>query len=115
DTKFDEVMRKFVLFKNSEGKLVTLEDYQASIPESYKEKLKDKYVYFEKGLSDESLRKQLLAEGIHVLETDQYIDPHFMQHAEMKALGEQSFKFAAIDSEVENILESAETSPEDIK
>ena len=42
DPKFDEVMRKYVLFKNSEGKLVTLEDYQASIPETYKEKLKDK-------------------------------------------------------------------------
>jgi molecular chaperone HtpG len=115
DTKFDEIMRKFVLFRNSEGKLVTLEEYQASIPESYKEKLKDKYVYFEQNLSDESLRKQLWAEGIHVIETDQYIDPHFMQHAEMKQLGEQSFKFAAIDSEVENLLDTTETTPDDIK
>lgn len=115
DTKFDEVMRKFVLFKNSENKLVTLEDYQASIPEAFKEKLKDKYVYFEKNQSDESLRKQLLAEGIQVLETDQYIDPHFTQHAEMKALGEQSFKFSAIDTEVENLLDSAVTTEDDMK
>ncbi|HXH76303.1 MAG TPA: molecular chaperone HtpG [Bacteriovoracaceae bacterium] len=115
DPKFDEIMRNFVLFKNTEGKLVTLEEYQASIPESYKEKLKDKYVYFEKNLSDESLRKQLWAEGINVLETDQYIDPHFLQHAEMKALGEKSFKFSAIDSEVENLLDTAQTSPDDIK
>lgn len=115
DTKFDEVMRKFVLFKNSENKLVTLEEYQASIPDAYKEKLKDKYVYFEKNQSDESLRKQLLAEGIHVLETDNYIDPHFMQHAEMARQGEQSFKFAAIDSEVENLLDTATTTPDDVK
>jgi molecular chaperone HtpG len=115
DTKFDEVMRKFVLFKNSEAKLVTLEEYQASIPEQYKEKLKDKYVYFEKNQSDESLRKQLMAEGIHVIETDQYIDPHFMQHAEYSKLGEQSFKFTSLDSEVENLLDTATTSPEDIK
>ena len=115
DPKFDEVMRKFVLFKNSDGKLVTLEDYQASIPDSYKEKLKDKYVYFEKNQSDESLRKQLQAEGIQVLETDQYIDPHFMQHSEMSKLGEQSFKFVSIDSEVENLLDTAQTSPDDIK
>lgn len=115
DTKFDEVMRKFVLFKNSNGELITLDDYQNSIPDAYKEKLKDKYVYFEKNQSDESLRKQLLAEGIQVIETDQYIDPHFMQHAEMKALEERSFKFSAIDSEVENLLDSATTSADDIK
>jgi molecular chaperone HtpG len=115
DTKFDEIMRKFVLFKNSESQLVTLEEYQASIPETYKEKLKEKYVYFEKNQSDESLRKQLLSEGIHVIETDQYIDPHFMQHAEMSKQGEQSFKFSAIDSEIENILEATTTTADDIK
>lgn len=115
DTKFDEIMRKYVLFKNSENKLVTLDEYQESIPESYKEKLKDKYVYFEKNQSDESLRKQLLTEGIHVLETDTYIDPHFLQHAEMKKLEDKSFKFVAIDSEVENLLEGANATADDIK
>lgn len=115
DEKFDEVMRKFVLFKNTDGKLVTLEEYQASVPEQYKEKLKDIYVYFEKNMSDESLRKQLHAEGVQVLETDQYIDTHFMQHAEYKKLGEQSFKFSAIDSIIETILETTETTPDDIK
>ena len=115
DEKFDEVMRKMVLFKNTEGKLVTMEEYQASVPESFKERLKDKYVYFEKNLSDESLRKQLIAEGIHVLETDQYIDPHFMQHCEMKAQGEQNFKFTAIDSAMELLHDSSETTPDDVK
>lgn len=115
DEKFDEVMRKMVLFKNTEGKLVTLEEYQASVPETHKEKLKDTYVYFEKNLSDESLRKQLFAEGVQVLETDQYIDPHFMQHCEYKKLGEQSFKFTAIDTIAESLLDSAETTPDDIK
>jgi molecular chaperone HtpG len=115
DTKFDEIMRKFVLFKNSEMKLVTLEEYQASIPENYQEKMKDKFVYFEKNQSDESLRKQLLSEGIHVIETDQYIDPHFMQHTEMTKQDDKSFKFAAIDSEIENLLGTSTTSADDIK
>ena len=115
DTKFDEVMRNFVLFKNTEGKLVTFDEYQAAIPESYKEKLKEKYVYFEKNMSDESLRKQLLSEGINVIETDQYIDPHFMQHVEMSKIGEKTYKFAAIDTEVENLLDTATTTPDDIK
>jgi len=115
DTKFDEVMRNFALFKNSDGKLVTLDEYQASIPDVYKEKLKEKYVYFEKDRSDESLRKQLLSEGIQVIETDQYIDPHFMQHAEMAKFEEKSFKFVAIDSEVENLLDTETTTADDIK
>jgi molecular chaperone HtpG len=115
DTKFDEVMRKFVLFKNSDNKLVTMEDYQASIPENYKEKLKDKYITFEKNASDEALRKQLLAEGIHALEIDNYIDPHFTQHAEMTKLGEQSFKFSSVDAEIENLLDTAATTEDDIK
>ncbi len=115
DTKFDEVMRKFVFFKNSAGKYVTLEEYQASIPEQYKEKLKDKYVYFEKNLSDESLRKQLLADGINVIETDQYIDPHFMQHAEYSKINDTTCKFVSIDSEIENLLDSLATTEDDIK
>jgi molecular chaperone HtpG len=115
DEKFDEVMRKFVLFKNTTGQLVTFDEYQESIPEIYKEKLKDKYVYFEKNMSDESLRKQLILENIQVIETDQYIDPHFMQHSEYKKIGEQSFKFSAIDSMIETLLESEQTTPNDIK
>lgn len=115
DTKFDETMRSFVLFKNSDRKLVTLDEYQASIPEALKEKLKDKYVYFEKSKSDESLRKQLKAQGVQVLETDDYIDPHFMQHAEMKAVGEKKYQFSAIDSEIENLLESTASSDDDMK
>jgi molecular chaperone HtpG len=115
DNKFDEVMRKFVLFRNSENKLVTLDEYQSSLPESLQEKLKDKYVYFEKNMSDESLRKQLLAEGVQVLETDQYIDPHFMQHCEMMKQEERSYKFSAIDSEIENLLEADQTTEEDMR
>ncbi len=115
DTKFDEVMRKFVLFKNTDEKLLTLDEYQAAVPESFKEKLKDKYVYFEKNLSDESLRKQLQAETIPVIETDQYIDPHFMQHSEMKKIGEQGYSFTAIDSAMELLFEAATTTEDDVK
>jgi molecular chaperone HtpG len=38
-----------------------------------------------------------------------------MQHTEMGKQEERSYKFAAIDSEVENLLESAETTADDIK
>ncbi|MFA5583728.1 MAG: molecular chaperone HtpG [Bacteriovoracaceae bacterium] len=115
DNKFDEVMRNYVLYRNSENKLVTFEEYQASIPESYKEKMKEKYIYFEKFGSDESLRKQLLAEGIHTLETDDYIDPHFMQHIEMHKTGDVSYKFVSVDSEIENLLSEENASADDMK
>src|SRR5690606_36942644 len=89
--------------------------YQASIPESYQEKLKEKYIYFEKFSSDESLKKQLLSEGIHTIETDDYIDPHFMQHSEMHKLGETNYKFASVDSEIENLLSEGAAAPDDMK
>jgi molecular chaperone HtpG len=115
DAKFDEVMRKFVLFKNSDAKLVTLEEYQNSIPETYKEKLKGKVITFEKNASDESLKKQLLSVGVHTIEIDNYIDPHFTQHSEFKKIEGLETKFVSIDSEFENIMESAATNDEDMK
>lgn len=115
DAKFDEVMRKYVLFRNTDGKLVTLEEYQASIPETYKEKLKNRYITFDKLTGDESLRKQLQAEGVQTLEIDNYIDPHFTQHAEMKKLGEEEFKFTSVDTVVEELLHSGETTADDIR
>lgn len=115
DNKFDEMMRSMVLFKNSEGKLITLSEYQESLPESVKEKLKEKYVYFEKGASDEALRTQLLAEKIQTIETDNYIDPHFMQHSEYQKVGENSMKFVSIDSEIENLLETSAVTDTDMK
>jgi molecular chaperone HtpG len=109
DEKFDSLMRDKVLFKNTEGKLMTFDEYQESIPADYKEKLKDKYITFEKGASDESLRAQLLAEGIQTIETENYIDPHFTQHCEFKKQGDKTIKFSPIDEEVENLLASDES------
>lgn len=115
DEKFDELMRDKVLFTNSKGKFMTLTEYSESIPEAYKEKLKGKVIYFEKEKSDLALRAQLLEAGIQTLETDDHIDPHFMQHTEMKKVGDTEYKFSAIDSEFSNIFESQNTTDEDIK
>jgi molecular chaperone HtpG len=130
DDKFDQVMRNFTLFKNSENKLVTLEEYQSSIPATFREKLKGKVITFEKDKSDQSLKSQLLQEGIHTIETEEFIDPHFTQHVEMKSWSQpnendgekakdketSSLKFVAIESEMENLLTSTEeVSPDDVK
>ncbi|MCK5073387.1 MAG: molecular chaperone HtpG [Bacteriovoracaceae bacterium] len=115
DTKFDEMMRDMVVYKNSENKFVTMAEYQDSVPENYKEKMKDKIIYFIKEKSDISLKKQLLTEGIHVIETDEMIDPHFMQHVEFSKTDDKNIQFSSVDSEIEKILSTENTNEEDIK
>ena len=115
DTKFDDIMRERVLFKNSDNKLMTLTEYKESIPESYKEKVGDKVIYFEEASSNVALREQLKGEGIHAITTDNYIDSHFMQHVEMQKKGDVEFKFTVIDNAIEDILETQNATEEDIK
>lgn len=115
DTKFDDLMRERVLFKNSDEKLVTLHEYRESIPETYKEKMKDKVIYFEQAASNIALRQQLLGEGIQVISTDNYIDSHFMQHVEMQKKGDFEYKFTVVDNAIEEILETQNATEDDIK
>lgn len=115
DNKFDEMMRDYVLFKNSENKFTTLKEYTDSIPAKYAEKMKGKVLYFEKGKSDYALRKELLAEGLHAIETESYIDPHFMQHTEFTKLGDTEYKFVSVDSEIASLLENEAATDTDMK
>ncbi len=115
DNKFDDLMRPFVLYKNTDGKHLTLSEYRDSIPEDHKEKMKDLVLYFEKGKSDRLLRTQLFNLGIPTIETDDHIDPHFMQHVETKKKDDLSIRFSSIDSEYSNIVESENTNESDIK
>lgn len=116
DNKFDELMRSHVIFKNAEQKFMTLDQYTESIPEIYREKMKNKVLYFEKGKSDFALRKQLKDAGVESLEVDEYIDPHFMQHIEIHKLDrEESLRFSSVDSEIGDILENEEVTEEDKK
>ncbi len=115
DPKFDEMMRDFVIFKNSEGKFVTLNEYKESIPENFKTKMEDKVLYFEKGKSDHALRKELLANGLQAIETESYIDPHFTQHVEFTKRGDNAFKFVSVDSEIATLLDQEATTESDIR
>jgi molecular chaperone HtpG len=115
EPKFDELMRKYVLFKCSNGKYLNLEEYSAAVPTVYAEKLKGKVIYFDKDKSDSNLRNQLLKEDILTIETEQYIDPHFMQHTETQKQGDAEYKFSSVDSEIENILSEESTEADDVK
>lgn len=115
DNKFDEMMRDFVIYKNSDGKYVTLKEYKESIPESFKTKMEDKVLYFEKGKSDHALRRELLNSGLQAIETESYIDPHFTQHVEFTKLGDTAYKFVSVDSEIATLLEQDATTDSDMK
>lgn len=115
EPKFDEVMRERVIFKNSESKFMTLNEYKESTPEELKEKVGEKVLYFEQNKSDQALRAQLLSAGIQTIETEDHIDPHFMQHVETTKRGDSAYQFASLDSEIENILEVENATDEDIK
>tara|TARA_B100001971_G_scaffold215192_1_gene259820 strand:+ start:71470 stop:73404 length:1935 start_codon:yes stop_codon:yes gene_type:complete len=115
DTKFDDLMRDKILFANKEKKYFTFEEYAKAIPEAYAEKMKGKIVYFEEGKSDEALRTQFEAEGIPVFNMDSYIDPHFMQHAEMQKKGDLETKFLLVDNAIEEIFDAENSTEEDMQ
>lgn len=115
DEKFDELVREYVLFKTAPDELLTMQEYVEKIPDQHKEKLKDKIVYYVKDEYDPALRRQLFEEGVRSVETDNYIDPHFTQHVEMKPVKEKTYKFTTIATELENILEQEKVTDADIK
>ncbi len=115
DDKFDEILREHMLLKTSDEKFVTLSEYQESIPEEFKEKLKGKVLNYQIGAGDPALLSQLQSKNIPAVETDNYIDPHLTQHIEYKKQGENEYKFSSIDTEFENLIESQASSPEDMK
>jgi molecular chaperone HtpG len=115
DTKFDELMRERALFKTYEGKYLTLQEYRESIPKDYEEKMEGKILYYEKDKANPALLNQLKEAGIQAVETDDHIDPHFIQHAEAHKVGDKEIKFTSVDSEIENLLGNENTTEDDIK
>ena len=115
DNKFDELMRERVLFKTNEGNYFTLSEYSDSIPADYKEKMEGKILYYEKDKANPSLLAQLKEVGLCAVETDDHIDPHFIQHSEAHNVGDKMIKFVSVDGEIENILGTENTTEEDMK
>lgn len=116
DPKFDEQMRASTLLKTNEGKYVTFEEYASSVPAEYAEKMKNKVLYFEKDKADASLLNQLKEVGLSAIETDDHIDPHYIQYCESTKLEDKELlRFVSVDSEIENLLGSENTTEDDIK
>jgi molecular chaperone HtpG len=118
DDKFDDLAREYVLFPNSAKKWVTLTEYRAhmdTLSEELKTKTENKIIYFEKGKTDQSLVTALLEQNVWAIETDEPLDPHFIQHAESRPQKDHKWTFVGVDSEFENLCAHEAVSADDMK
>ncbi len=102
DEKFDEKAREFVLLKNTEGVLSTLEEYREKVKPLQTDN-KDKVVYiYSNNLDGHNAQIEAAkARGYDVLEMDTVIDNHFMQHLEYKG---DKVSFIRVDAETADNL-----------
>ena len=106
DEKFDEKMKDYILYKNLDGKYLTLADCL----EENKEKHKIFYVTDEK---EQSQYINMFKEaGIDAVILPNPIDSPFMQHVEQKNEG---LKFLRIDADVNETFKDAEETDEAAK
>lgn len=107
DTKFDEKMQDYILYKNLDGNYLTLPEYL--------ENGKDKYENTVFYTSDEKVQSQYInmfkEQGIDAVVLTSNIDAPFISHAEQK---NENVKFTRIDSDITNTFKE-EVSEEELK
>ncbi|MCR4716316.1 MAG: molecular chaperone HtpG [Lachnospiraceae bacterium] len=106
DDKFNEKMTDYILFKNIEGKYVTLPEYL----EAGKEKYENKVFYITDKLEQASYIKMFEDEGMDAVLLDHNIDNPFITHLEQ---ANSDVKFLRIDADLENFKE--EVSEDELK
>lgn len=107
DEKFCERALKFALFKNTDGKYFSLEDYRKAIAENQTDKDK-KVVYLYATDTDEQYAfiKAAKNKGYDVLLMDCELDSHYVNLLEQKI---PDTKFARVDSDtIDNLIPKSE-------
>jgi len=107
DEKFYDKATKFVLLKNVEGDLLTIEDYREKIDKTQKDKHDRTIVIYTNDPSSQDAAIQAAKNrGYDILLLDHMIDTHFMQTLEQK---ENKFTFVRVDSDtVDNLVQTDE-------
>lgn len=107
DNKFDEKMKDYILYKNLDGKYLTLPEYL----EAGKEKYENTVFYTD----DEKVQSQYInmfkEQGIDAVILTHNIDTPFITHQEQK---DDKIKFTRIDSDVTNTFKE-EVSEDELK
>lgn len=107
DEKFHEKAKDFTLLKNIDGEFFTIEEYKAKIEVSQKDKHnKVICLYSNSPKEHHSYIESAKGYGYDVLEFDNIIDNHYMQHLEHKG---GDFTFVRVDSDTtDNLVQKDE-------
>lgn len=107
DEKFHERAMDFALFKNVDGEFFTIEDYRKKVEAAQTDKHKRViFIYTHNPEEHHSLIEAAKNRGYDVLEMDNMIDAHFMQHLEYKL---KDVTFVRVDSDtIDNLVQKDE-------
>ncbi len=102
EEKFHDKAVKFALFKNTEDKFFTIEEYKEQIKANQTDKHNKLVIIYSNSTADhDSFITSAKNYGYDVLEFDNVIDNHYMQHLEHK-LGDVTF--VRVDSDIASNL-----------
>lgn len=104
DEKFAERMKDCLLFKTTEGKYVTLEEYKRANDG----KLENKMVYTSDAARQDAAIRLFTERGIDVAVLDQAIDVNFVSYMEYSACAGENFKFCRVDAELDSLTAEGE-------
>ena len=112
EEKFYKKAVKFGLFKNTESKHFTLEEYQEKVKNNQTDKHdKTVFIYANQADDQSSFIAAAKNRGYDVLVFDQIIDNHFIQHIEQKG---DNILFVRVDSDTTDNLVQKEESVESV-
>ena len=110
EEKFYEKAVKFALFKNTEGKYFTFDEYETLIKENQKDKNKQLiYLYATDKDAQYTFIDAARAKGYDVLLMDGHLDTHFINHLEQKL---KDSRFVRVDADVVDKLIEKENAQE---
>lgn len=104
DEKFAERMKDCLLFKTTDGKFLTLDEYKRANGE----KLEDKMVYTSDPARQDAAIRLFTERGIDVAVLDQLIDTNFISYMEYSAGADSKFRFCRVDAELDSLTSSEE-------
>ncbi len=99
DKKFYDRLEKSILFEQTDGTFVTIDEYL----EAAKEKHENKIYYANDVIGQSKYIEMFKAQGINVVVLDRIVDTQFIQTVEMN---KENVKFCRIDAEVADVLKA---------
>ncbi len=110
EEKFFERAKKFMLYKNTEGKYFTIEEYEKHIKKQQTDKDKNLIILYTSNIDEQySYIEASREKGYDIVVFDGILDSHFINTMEQK---ENTTKFTRVDSDtVEKLINKDEETP----